>query len=61
MKVDFLEPTTLDEAVAELEMQMITDSLRRHEWNISRVARELGITRRGLYLKIARYGIEKAA
>ncbi len=53
--------STLDEAVAELETQMITDSLRRHEWNISRVARELGITRRGLYLKLARYGIEKAA
>ncbi len=52
---------TIDEAVSELEIQMIKDSLRRHDWNISRVARELGLTRRGLYLKIARYGIEKAA
>lgn len=52
---------TLEEAVAELEMKMIRESLRRHNWNISRVAAELGVTRRGLYMKIARYGIEKAA
>ena len=52
---------TLEAAVSELETQMIVDSLRRHDWNISRVARELGLTRRGLYLKLARYGIEKAA
>lgn len=52
---------TIEEAVSELEIQMINDALRRHDWNISRVARELGLTRRGLYLKLARYGIEKAA
>ena len=52
---------TIEEAVSDLETQMITDALRRHDWNISRVARELGLTRRGLYLKLARYGIEKAA
>jgi DNA-binding NtrC family response regulator len=52
---------TLEQAVSELEMQMIKNSLARHNWNISRVANELGLTRRGLYLKLARYGIEKAA
>jgi hydrogenase-4 transcriptional activator len=52
---------TLEEAVSELEMRLIRASLTRHNWNISRVAAELGLTRRGLYLKIARYGIEKAA
>ena len=52
---------TLEQAVTELEMQMIQSALARHNWNISRVAVELGLTRRGLYLKIARYGIEKAA
>lgn len=52
---------TLEEAVSELEMQMIKASLSRHNWNISRVANELGLTRRGLYLKLTRYGIEKAA
>ncbi len=52
---------TLEEAVSELETQMIKNALARHRWNISRVAGELGLTRRGLYMKIARYGIEKAA
>jgi hydrogenase-4 transcriptional activator len=52
---------TLEEAVSELETKMIDESLRRHRWNISKVARELGLTRRGLYMKIARYGIEKPA
>ena len=52
---------TLEEAVSELETQMIKNALGRHRWNISRVANELGLTRRGLYMKIARYGIQKAA
>lgn len=52
---------TLEEAVGELEMQMIKGSLARHNWNISRASEELGLTRRGLYLKLARYHIEKAA
>ncbi len=52
---------TLEAAVGELEIQMIKASLGRHNWNISRVANELGLTRRGLYLKLSRYGIEKAA
>lgn len=52
---------TLEEAVTELETRMIKDALDRHNWNISRVARELGLTRRGLYLKMGRYGIKKAA
>lgn len=55
------EGSTLDEAVSELEMQLIRASLTRHRWNISRVANELGLTRRGVYLKLSRYGIEKAA
>ena len=52
---------TLEEAVSDLEMQLIRSALARHNWNISRVANELGLTRRGLYLKLSRYGIEKAA
>jgi hypothetical protein len=32
-------------------------SLRQHEWNISRVARELGLTRRTIYLRLTRWGI----
>ena len=52
---------TLEDAVSELEMQIIRAALTRHNWNISRVANELGLTRRGLYLKLTRYGIAKAA
>ncbi|MBX3244144.1 MAG: sigma 54-interacting transcriptional regulator [Acidobacteria bacterium] len=55
------EGGTLEDAVTELEMQMIKSSLSRHNWNISRVANELGLTRRGLYLKLTRYGIDKVA
>lgn len=55
------EGGTLEDAVTELEMRLIKASLARNNWNISRVAAELGLTRRGLYLKLARYGIEKAA
>lgn len=50
---------TLEEAVSELETKMIAESMRRHGGNISRVARELGLTRRGLYLKLDRYGLDK--
>ncbi len=47
----------LAEAVAELERRMITAALERHCGNISRAAAELGLTRRGLYLKMERYQI----
>ena len=51
---------TLEEAVSELEKRMIREAMRRHNNNISRVARELGLTRRGLYLKLGRYQMDKA-
>lgn len=49
------EGVTLEAAVSALEIRMITDSLKRHNHNISRVAKELNLTRRGLYLKLERY------
>jgi transcriptional regulator with PAS, ATPase and Fis domain/Tfp pilus assembly protein PilF len=49
------EGMTLPEAVENLERQMITETLRRTGGNISRAARELGLTRRGLQLKLGRY------
>ena len=49
------EDQTLPEAVEELERRMIADALDRHGGNVSRAARELGITRRGLQLKLGRY------
>jgi len=55
------EGQTLEQAVSEVEMQMIRSSLTRHNWNISRVAEELGLTRKGLYMKLTRYGIQRSA
>jgi hydrogenase-4 transcriptional activator len=48
---------TLAEALEEVERRMIIEALRKHRGNISRAARELGLTRRGLYLKLDRYQI----
>lgn len=48
---------TLAETVEELEKQMIVESLVRLGGNISRAADELGLTRKGLYLKLERYSI----
>ena len=42
-------------------MQLIQTLARPPQLEHLRVANELGLTRRGLYLKIARYGIAKAA
>jgi DNA-binding NtrC family response regulator/tetratricopeptide (TPR) repeat protein len=52
---------TLAEALAEVERRMIADALRRHGGNISRAARELGLTRRGLYLKLERHELSVSA
>jgi DNA-binding NtrC family response regulator len=48
---------TLAAAVERLEREMIEGALQRASGNISQTARSLGLTRRGLYLKIDRLGI----
>lgn len=53
-----IESATLAEALEEVERRMIGEALRKHRGNISRAARELGLTRRGLYLKLERYQID---
>lgn len=50
-----LQNVSLADALADVERRMIADALRKHGGNISRAARELGLTRRGLYLKLERY------
>jgi DNA-binding NtrC family response regulator len=49
-----IEGRTLAEAVNELERQMIQAALRKSSGNIARAAKELGLTRRGLYMKMDR-------
>jgi hydrogenase-4 transcriptional activator len=56
-----LQNVTLADALAEVERRMIADALRKHGGNISRAARELGLTRRGLYLKLERYQLSASA
>jgi DNA-binding NtrC family response regulator/tetratricopeptide (TPR) repeat protein len=51
---------TLATAVERLERDMIETALQRTAGNISQTARTLGLTRRGLYLKMDRLGIAAA-
>jgi hydrogenase-4 transcriptional activator len=50
----------LASAVEEVERDMIQAALDRSGGNISETARMLGLTRRGLYLKLRRLGLESA-
>jgi DNA-binding NtrC family response regulator len=51
---------SLAAAVEELEREMIEGALERSAGNISETARILGLTRRGLYLKMQRLGVSGA-
>jgi transcriptional regulator with GAF, ATPase, and Fis domain/uncharacterized protein HemY len=61
MPASSLQNVTLADALADVERRMIADALRKHNGNISRAARELGLTRRGLYLKLERYQLSASA
>ena len=50
---------TLPQRVAHLERVTIREALDRCAGNLSRAARELGISRPGLRRKMERYGLEK--
>jgi hydrogenase-4 transcriptional activator len=52
------QPQNLAAAVDQLEREIIQSSLDRTRGNISEAARVLGVTRRGLYLKLRRLGLE---
>jgi two-component system NtrC family response regulator len=52
--------TTLAAAVEKLERELIEQALERAGGNISETARFLGLTRRGLYLKMERLGVADA-
>jgi DNA-binding NtrC family response regulator len=51
----------LASAVEQVERDMIQAALDRTAGNISETARALGLTRRGLYLKIRRLGLDSRA
>jgi transcriptional regulator with PAS, ATPase and Fis domain len=49
----------LKDALEELEKTMIREGLKRTNWNKSRLAKELGISRAGLIMKVEKYGLDK--
>jgi hydrogenase-4 transcriptional activator len=51
-------PANLASAIEQVERDMIQAALDRAGGNISETARALGLTRRGLYLKLRRLGLE---
>jgi DNA-binding NtrC family response regulator len=56
-----LPVTSLAAAVDGLEREIIEATLHQSSGNISEAARSLGLTRRGLYLKLRRLGFEAAS
>jgi transcriptional regulator with GAF, ATPase, and Fis domain len=51
----YLERTPVD----DIEREKLLLLLNRNEWNIARVARLMGVTRRTVYLRLARYKIPR--
>jgi hypothetical protein len=45
--------------VEDMEREKLLLLLNRNEWNIARVARLMGVTRRTIYLRLARYAIPR--
>ena len=53
-------PRNLAAAIEQVERELISGTLDRTSGNISETARVLGLTRRGLYLKMRRLGLDGA-
>ena len=49
----------LKDALEDLEREMIKEGLRRTGWNKSKLAKELGISRAGLIMKVEKYALDK--
>jgi transcriptional regulator with PAS, ATPase and Fis domain len=52
---------SLKDALEELEILMIREGLKRCGFNKSKLAKELGISRAGLIMKVEKYGLDKRA
>lgn len=49
----------LKDTIEGVECGMITEALKRHDWNQSKAAKELGISERTIRYKIGKYSIKK--
>ncbi len=54
-----LNTTNLKDAIEDLEKSLISEGLQRTRFNKSKLAKELGISRAGLIMKVEKYGLEK--
>jgi two-component system nitrogen regulation response regulator NtrX len=52
-------PGTLEEVREASEKSALEACLKKHKWNVSEAARELGIPRSHIYRKIDKYGLER--
>ena len=51
----------LRDVLEQVESEIIKEGLKRTRWNKSQLAKELGISRAGLILKVEKYGLERKA
>lgn len=56
----FWENMTMNDAVEQFKQYVLSETLRKNGGNVSRTARELGMTRRGLQLMLVRYRLNTA-
>ena len=47
----------MKDLVVQLERQFIQETLEKTEWNHTRAAEQLGLSRQGLLKKMQRYGL----
>jgi transcriptional regulator with PAS, ATPase and Fis domain len=59
LDVSVLYDAPLSRAVSHLEVSLLTKALIQTNWNKSKTARRLGLSRQGLLKKIKRYGINR--
>jgi len=57
--INLLEKESLKDAVEKLERKMILNALENNNWNQTKSAKDLGLSRQGLIKKIQRYKLEK--
>jgi DNA-binding NtrC family response regulator len=51
----------LKEATAVFERRLIEETLERNGHSLSEAAKELGLSRRGLFLKMSQFGLTRSA
>jgi len=57
--INLLEKKSLKDTVEKLEKQMIMNALKENNWNQTKTARDLGLSRLGLIKKMQRYQLMK--